>query len=37
MNKKASVIRVYLPPDANTQLSVMDRCLHSRDYGLGID
>jgi xylulose-5-phosphate/fructose-6-phosphate phosphoketolase len=32
MNKKASVIRVYLPPDANTLLSVMDHCLRSRDY-----
>ena len=32
MNKKANVIRVYLPPDANTLLSVMDHCLRSRDY-----
>jgi xylulose-5-phosphate/fructose-6-phosphate phosphoketolase len=32
MNKKAGVIRVYLPPDANTLLSVMDHCLRSRDY-----
>ncbi|HUN31836.1 MAG TPA: phosphoketolase family protein [Trebonia sp.] len=32
MNKKASVIRVYLPPDANTLLSVADHCLRSRDY-----
>jgi xylulose-5-phosphate/fructose-6-phosphate phosphoketolase len=32
MNKKASVIRVYLPPDANTLLSVMDHCLRSREY-----
>ncbi|MCA1646208.1 MAG: phosphoketolase family protein [Chloroflexi bacterium] len=32
MNKKAAVIRVYLPPDANTLLSVMDHCLRSRDY-----
>ncbi len=32
MNKKAEVIRVYLPPDANTLLSVMDHCLRSRDY-----
>jgi xylulose-5-phosphate/fructose-6-phosphate phosphoketolase len=32
MNKKADVIRVYLPPDANTLLSVMDHCLRSRDY-----
>jgi xylulose-5-phosphate/fructose-6-phosphate phosphoketolase len=32
MNKRASVMRVYLPPDANTLLSVMDHCLRSRDY-----
>ena len=32
MNKKAEVIRVYLPPDANTLLSVTDHCLRSRDY-----
>jgi xylulose-5-phosphate/fructose-6-phosphate phosphoketolase len=32
MNKKASVIRVYLPPDANCLLSVMDHCLRSRHY-----
>ena len=32
MNKKAEVIRVYLPPDANTLLSVMDHCFRSRDY-----
>ena len=32
MNKKADVIRVYLPPDANTLLSVIDHCLRSRDY-----
>jgi xylulose-5-phosphate/fructose-6-phosphate phosphoketolase len=32
LNKKAEVIRVYLPPDANTLLSVMDHCLRSRDY-----
>jgi xylulose-5-phosphate/fructose-6-phosphate phosphoketolase len=32
MNKKADVIRVYLPPDANTLLSVTDHCLRSRDY-----
>ncbi len=32
MNKKASVIRVYLPPDANTLLSVADHCLRSRDF-----
>ncbi|HET8899183.1 MAG TPA: phosphoketolase family protein [Rhodanobacteraceae bacterium] len=31
-NKKATVIRVYLPPDANTLLSVTDHCLRSRDY-----
>ncbi|CAN5737510.1 phosphoketolase family protein [soil metagenome] len=31
-NKKAQVIRVYLPPDANTLLSVVDHCLRSRDY-----
>jgi xylulose-5-phosphate/fructose-6-phosphate phosphoketolase len=32
MNKKADFIRVYLPPDANTLLSVTDHCLRSRDY-----
>ena len=32
MNKKAEVIRVYLPPDANTLLSVVDHCLRSRSY-----
>ncbi len=32
MNKKAEVIRVYLPPDANTLLSVGDHCLRSRHY-----
>jgi xylulose-5-phosphate/fructose-6-phosphate phosphoketolase len=32
VNKKAEVIRVYLPPDANTLLSVEDHCLRSRDY-----
>ena len=32
VNKKAGVIRVYLPPDANTLLSVVDHCLRSRDY-----
>ncbi len=32
VNKKASVVRVYLPPDANTLLSVADHCLRSRDY-----
>jgi xylulose-5-phosphate/fructose-6-phosphate phosphoketolase len=32
VNKKSEVIRVYLPPDANTLLSVTDHCLRSRDY-----
>ena len=32
VNKKASVVRVYLPPDANTLLSVTDHCLKSRNY-----
>jgi xylulose-5-phosphate/fructose-6-phosphate phosphoketolase len=32
VNKKADVVRVYLPPDANTLLSVVDHCLRSRDY-----
>ncbi|MDH2425883.1 phosphoketolase family protein [Sphaerisporangium sp. TRM90804] len=32
VNKKASVVRVYLPPDTNTLLSVADHCLRSRDY-----
>ncbi|MFF4986954.1 phosphoketolase [Streptosporangium saharense] len=32
VNKKAEVVRVYLPPDANTLLSVGDHCLRSRDY-----
>ena len=32
VNKKAGVIRVYLPPDANTLLSVTDHCLRSRNY-----
>ncbi len=32
MNKKADVVRVYLPPDTNTLLSVADHCLRSRDY-----
>ncbi len=32
VNKKASVVRVYLPPDANCLLSVADHCLRSRDY-----
>ena len=31
-NKKAAVVRVYLPPDANTLLSVADHCLRSRQY-----
>ncbi len=32
VNKKAEVVRVYLPPDANTLLSIADHCLRSRDY-----
>ncbi len=32
VNKKAQVVRVYLPPDANTLLSVADHCLKSRNY-----
>ena len=32
MNKKAEIIRVYLPPDANCLLSVADHCLRSRNY-----
>jgi xylulose-5-phosphate/fructose-6-phosphate phosphoketolase len=32
VNKKASIVRVYLPPDANCLLSVGDHCLRSRDY-----
>jgi xylulose-5-phosphate/fructose-6-phosphate phosphoketolase len=32
LNKKAEVVRVYLPPDANTLLSVVDHCLRTRDY-----
>ena len=32
VNKKAEVIRVFLPPDANTLLSVTDHCLRSRNY-----
>jgi xylulose-5-phosphate/fructose-6-phosphate phosphoketolase len=32
MNKKAEVVRVYLPPDANCLLSVTDHCLRSRNY-----
>jgi xylulose-5-phosphate/fructose-6-phosphate phosphoketolase len=31
-NKKADVVRIYLPPDANTLLSVADHCLRSRHY-----
>jgi xylulose-5-phosphate/fructose-6-phosphate phosphoketolase len=31
-NKKAEVVRIYLPPDANTLLSVTNHCLRSRDY-----
>ncbi|MCY7402626.1 MAG: phosphoketolase family protein [Nocardioides sp.] len=32
INKKAEVVRVYLPPDTNTLLSVADHCLRSRNY-----
>lgn len=32
INKKSAVARIYLPPDANTLLSVMDHCLRSKDY-----
>ncbi|MGA2222707.1 MAG: phosphoketolase family protein [Verrucomicrobiia bacterium] len=32
INKKADIVRVYLPPDANCLLSVFDHCLHSRHY-----
>ncbi len=32
INKKAGIVRVYLPPDANTLLSVTAHCLRSRDY-----
>ncbi len=32
MNKKAGVVRIYLPPDTNCLLSVADHCLRSRDY-----
>ncbi len=32
MNKKAAIVRVYLPPDANCLLSVTDHCLRSRNY-----
>ena len=32
LNKKAEIVRVYLPPDANCLLSVMDHCLRTRNY-----
>jgi len=32
VNKKAEIVRVYLPPDTNTLLSVTDHCLRSRQY-----
>ncbi len=32
LNKKAAVVRIYLPPDANCLLSTMDHCLRSRNY-----
>ncbi len=32
LNKKAAVVRIYLPPDANCLLSTMDHCLKSRNY-----
>ncbi|MGN6611800.1 MAG: phosphoketolase family protein, partial [Angustibacter sp.] len=32
VNKKSEIIRVYLPPDTNTLLSVADHCLRSKDY-----
>jgi xylulose-5-phosphate/fructose-6-phosphate phosphoketolase len=32
VNKKADIVRVYLPPDSNTLLSVADHCLRSRNY-----
>lgn len=32
LNKKARIMRVYLPPDANCLLSTMDHCLHSTNY-----
>jgi xylulose-5-phosphate/fructose-6-phosphate phosphoketolase len=32
INKKASIVRVYLPPDGNTLLSVADHCLRSKNY-----
>src|SRR6201991_84639 len=31
-NKSPSVVRIYLPPDANSLLSVADHCLRSRNY-----
>jgi xylulose-5-phosphate/fructose-6-phosphate phosphoketolase len=32
LNKKSQIVRIYLPPDANCLLSVMDHCLRSRNY-----
>ena len=32
INKKAEIVRVYLPPDANTLLATYDHCLRSKDY-----
>ncbi len=32
VNKKSEIVRIYLPPDANCLLSVMDHCLRSRHY-----
>ncbi len=32
MNKTPDIVRIYLPPDANTMLSVVDHCLRSKDY-----
>ncbi len=32
LNKKGAVLRIYLPPDANTLLQTVDHCLRSRDY-----
>ena len=32
VNKKVDIVRVYLPPDASCLLSVVDRCLRSRNY-----
>ena len=31
-NKKADIVRIYLPPDANCLLSIVDHCLRSRNY-----